>query len=77
MRSDGVRVLSGTRYGGHRVTVGEDERSGRVRRHGEHEQGPSRHRRLPGIGPVVTVTVADRWIRWRGCDLKPCGTNTI
>jgi hypothetical protein len=53
-------VLSGTRYGAHRVTVGEDEQSGRVRRHGEHEQALSRNRRLPGAASVVMVTVAGR-----------------
>ena len=36
------------------VTVGEDEQSGRVRRHGEHERGLPRNGRLPvsvRIGP--------------------------
>lgn len=47
-------------YGADRVTVGGDEQTGRVRRHGEHEQDPARNRRLPGVGPVVTVTVAGR-----------------
>jgi hypothetical protein len=56
----GYLLLSGTRYGGRRVTVGEDEQSGRVRRHDDDERGPSRNRRLPGVGPVVTVTVASR-----------------
>jgi len=39
--------------------VGEDEKCGRVRRHGEHDQGPPRIGRLPGVGSVLTVTVAD------------------
>jgi hypothetical protein len=52
-------VLNGTRYGVRRVTVGEDEKCGRVRRHGEHDQGPPRNGRLPGVGSVLTVTVAD------------------
>ena len=53
-------MLSGTLYGADRVRLGDDEQSGRVRRHGEHEQGRARNRWLPGVGPVVTVTVADR-----------------
>jgi len=52
-------VLYGTRYGVRRVTVGEDEKCGRVRRHGEHDQRPPRNGRLPGVGSVLTVTVAD------------------
>ena len=35
--TQGGQVLNGTRYGVHRVTVGEDEKCGRVRRHGEHD----------------------------------------
>ena len=53
------RVLNGTQYGVRRVTVGEDEKCGRVRRHGEHDQGPPRNGRLQGVGSVLTVTVAD------------------
>jgi hypothetical protein len=51
-------ALSGTRYGAGRVTVGEDEQSGRVRRNGEHERRLPRKGWLPGVGLVVTVTVA-------------------
>ena len=53
-------VLNGTRYGDHSVTVGEDEKCGRVRRHGEHDQGQPRNGRIPGAGSVFTVTVAGR-----------------
>ena len=53
------RLLNGTRYGVHRVTVGEDEKWGRVRRHGEHDQRLPRNGRRPGVGSVFTVTVAD------------------
>ena len=52
-------LLNGTRYGVHRVTVGEDEKWGRVRRHGEHDQRLPRNGRRPGVGSVFTVTVAD------------------
>jgi hypothetical protein len=54
-----ICVLNGTRYGAHRVTVGEDEKWVRVRRHGEHDQGPPRNGRLPGVGSVFTLPVAD------------------
>jgi hypothetical protein len=54
-----ARVLSGTRYGVRRVIAGEDERSGRVRPHGEHERRLPRNGRLGGVGSVLTVTVAD------------------
>ena len=52
------RVLSGTRYGAHRVTVGEDEQAGGVRRHDDHDHGPSRYRCLAGAIAVVMVPVA-------------------
>jgi hypothetical protein len=45
--------------GVHGAIVGEDEKCGRVRRHGEHDQGPPTNGRLPGVGSVFTVTVAD------------------
>jgi len=51
-------LLNGTQYGVRRVTVGEDEKGGRVRRHGEHDHAPPRNGRLPGVGSVLTVTVA-------------------
>jgi len=35
--SMGDQLLNGTQYGVRRVTVGEDEKCGRVRRHGEHD----------------------------------------
>jgi len=54
------RLLNGTRYGAHRVTVGEDEKWVRVRRHDDHDQGLPRNGRLPRVGSVFTVTVADR-----------------
>jgi hypothetical protein len=41
--------LNGTQYGVRRVTVGEDEKCGRVRRHGEHDQG------------TLTVLAAAAW----------------
>ena len=78
-------MLSGTRYGVRRVTVGEDERSGRVRRHDDDERGPSRIRRLPGAGPVVTVTAAGRGVPlaqirfetvWHQHDLAPSAAMT-
>ena len=53
-----AKLLSGTRYGVRSVTVGEDKQSGRVRRHGEHDQRPPRNARLTGGGSVITVTVA-------------------
>jgi hypothetical protein len=77
--------LGGTGYGVRRVTVGEDEQWGRVRRHGEHEQGPSTNRRLPGVVSVVMVTVADKGdplaqIRfqtvWHQHDLAPSPART-
>ena len=70
-------VLDGVRYGVRRVTVGEDEQSGRVRRHGEHEQVASKTRRLRGVASVVMVTVASREDLWRKSDSKPSGANTI
>ena len=58
-RFHALQVLSGTRDGVLRVTVGEDEKCGRVRRHGEHGQGQPRNGRLPRAESVFTVTVAD------------------
>ncbi len=72
-----LRLLSGIRYGVRRVAVGEDGHSGRVRRHGEHEQGLPRNGRLPSVRSVLTVTVAGGGIRWRIADSEPFGTNTI
>jgi hypothetical protein len=53
-----LSLLSGIRYAVRRVAVGEDGHSGRVRRHGEHEQGLPRNGRLPSVRSVLTVTVA-------------------
>ena len=78
-------LLNGTQYGVRRVTVGEDEKWGRVRRHGEHDQRLPRNGRRPGVGSVFTVTVADGGDRlaqsrfrtvWYQHDLAPSPAKT-
>jgi len=79
------QLLNGARYGVHRVTVGEDEKWGRVRRLGEHDQRLPRNGRRPGVGSVFTVTVADGGDRlaqsrfrtvWYQHDLAPSPAKT-